>query len=661
MPTAVENPGVSAGALVTVAFLKAQMDAGSDHLGIFMPLVLDVASRLPISFFTVEDVQLALESTHSVSMPKHLVATLLRRASKGYLIKESGTFRWNPRAGTQNSTVDTKKEMIERGQRRLAEALISHAQRRKVTVQSADDALKMLFGFLEKEQIALLSEMPSRAPGNYELDQRESSVVAEFIESIVLNDPAFLSVLRAMLEGLVLYHAAFLPDLNNATRRFRNLRVVFDGSLVREALGYAGPPLRSLLREAIEVLKSSGVECTVFEKTLEETRSILAMYEARLATTRGCAELKPSPMTRNFLTQRQKPSDMVELSTFLARDTAAAGFRILPSPPREDEFTAGERKLAARLRRPNAGPELDMEPRIVHDVECIAGVLTLRMGRRSNLLEDAGVVFATDSTTVIRSVQTWWQVDEEQTSVPPIVHIRALTNLAWLKKPALCGDLKIQELVVLCAAALQPKPATWESFRRHLSRLQKSDRITSDEAAAILVSEMLDRALKSAELESDDPDNVEVATLDEAVERVKAVYATEAARKVQQAEEEKTARVADAAERMQQAIDRADAAERSTAESARKRALRIQARARKWAHPITQAVRWTANIILLVGAYSLIAEQHFRRGLVGIVSVCGILFVFFEFYVLRNHITAWLIRLEETLQDHLLSFFGIDD
>jgi hypothetical protein len=54
MATTTESPGVTGGVLVTVAFLKAQMDAGNDHLGIFVPLVLDVIGRLPLSAFTVE-------------------------------------------------------------------------------------------------------------------------------------------------------------------------------------------------------------------------------------------------------------------------------------------------------------------------------------------------------------------------------------------------------------------------------------------------------------------------------------------------------------------------------------------------------------------------------------------------------------------------------
>jgi len=67
--------------LVTVAFLKARLDEGSDHLGIFMPLVLDVLGRLSTASFTTEEIQEALAKDHGVAIPQQTVGTLLRRGS----------------------------------------------------------------------------------------------------------------------------------------------------------------------------------------------------------------------------------------------------------------------------------------------------------------------------------------------------------------------------------------------------------------------------------------------------------------------------------------------------------------------------------------------------------------------------------------------------
>src|SRR5208282_2884710 len=126
-----DAPDLRGGGLVTVAFLKAQLDGGSDHLGIFMPLVLDVVARMETQTFATVDVQRSLGTSHGVAMPQETVSTLLKRAvRKGYLLRESGRYRRSPAHPLPTVSVAAEKAQIEESQRHLAEALFAHAQRR---------------------------------------------------------------------------------------------------------------------------------------------------------------------------------------------------------------------------------------------------------------------------------------------------------------------------------------------------------------------------------------------------------------------------------------------------------------------------------------------------------------------------------------------------
>jgi hypothetical protein len=168
---------------------------------------------------------------------------------------------------------------------------------------------------------------------------------------------------------------------------------------------------------------------------------------------------------------------------------------------------------------------------------------------RSMTIEDAQAVFATASPLVIRNTRLWWEEDEHETGVEPVVHIRALTGLAWLKKPSLCSDFKVNELVELCEAALRPSQRTWERFLRHLDTLEKSKKLSSDEVTAILVSAMSDHLLKATEFENDDPSDIDAVTLDEIVGRVTASYAADAKERVQAVTGEYEAKLAGMEER----------------------------------------------------------------------------------------------------------------
>lgn len=644
-----EVPRIQAGGLVTVAFLKARLDEGSDHLGIFLPLVLNAVERLSRASFTTAEVQESLAATHKVAMPQETVTTLLKRATRGrYLLREAGRYRLNPGRPLPASDVISQKEAIELGQRKLGEALRRHAAKRGLELTSIEAALEALFGFLEQEQVALLLSGVAEHPDRSDAPRLERAVIAEFVHDAIRDDPALVSVLSGMLEGLVLYHAAFLPELATTNRNFRDLRVVFDSVLVRQALGYEGLALQTLLRETISLFKASGVQCLVLDKSVQEIRRILSMYEEKLATSAGRSSLWPLPMTRHFLTKRYSPGDAREMSALLDREIVAIGLQVLTAPRHTKPHTAGEKALAKRLADPAKRNEF--EPRVVHDVDCIAAVLTLRKGHRAHSVDDARAVFVTSAPMVIRNTRLWWEEDEGEVGIPPVLHVRALANFAWLKKPSLCTDFKIRELVALCGAALRPKKETWQRFLRHLGTLESSKKLTSDEATSIVVSAMSDRLLREAENDGDDSHDIDAVTLDEIVDRVKASYRVKADERVLEIETDFGKKLQETEARERAALARAEIVERSTAEQLRRRDLAMEGRARLWARNVTRVIQGLVAAAVICGAVALIVGHPLQSGLIGIVVGGAIvIFVALELIGILRHVSEWRTLFEVRL------------
>jgi hypothetical protein len=656
-PPGATTPEVRAGGLVTLAFLKARLDEGEDHLGIFMPLVLDVVPGLANRNFVVSDVQSALAETHGVAMPQAAVATLLKRAVRRHiLIRDAGRFHANPDRELPRSNVDGQKALIGKGQLRLGEALQHHASKRGLTLDSADDALGLLLRFMEEEQVALLLGIPSEASGAEGLSQLKSGVIAEFLHDVVEADHALMAVLTGMLEGLVLYHAAFLPDLAASDRKFHDLKVYFDSVLVRQALGYEGEGARILMRDTVDLLKRSGVQCLVFDKTVQEIHRILSMYESKLATSMGRKSLRQVPMTRHFLVQRFTPSDVQEMTALLEPEIAAVGLLIQPMPSHTAKFTSDENALAERLA--NSKTHDKLEPRVTHDVDCVAAVLTMRQGRRSRRIEDAHAVFATTSFLVIQTTRAWWEEDEREAGVPPLVHIRSLANLAWLKNPSLNGDFHVRELVALCSAAMRPSQRTWRRFLDYLDSLQASQRLSTDEVTAIIVSAVSDQLLREAELEEGSSEDLDAETLDEVVARVKADYSADAEKRVRELAQSHERDMANALETAEAAASRAREAERSAAEQLRRREMAIEGRARRWARRAVSLVFWILVGVVIVGEVAVVATVRFPEGWVGVLvglavvvaTVLGALGILRQLSDLRTKLEA---RLQMRLRDWL--------
>lgn len=613
-----QKPHVTAGGLVTVAFLKARLDEGDDHLGIFMPLLLDVMAGLGTRYFLAADVQEAMEQAHGVAMPQEAIKTLLKRAAKKKIvIRESGRYKVNADHELERANVSGQKAQIAAAQLRLGDSLKAHAIKRGLGLETSCDALELLMRFVDGQQVAILLGLPPDGRSGAGLTPVESQVVAEFIHDIAAEDQALSSVFQGVLEGLVLYHAAFLPDLAGVDRRFRDLNVVFDSVLVRHALGYEGTGVAIPMRETIDLLRASGADCIVFDKTVEEIQRILAMYRDRLGTDKGRRGLHQVPMARHFLTQCYSPSDVHEMSVRLEAEIAAVGLTIRTAPMRAAKFTADEASLARRLEDPQKHDHL--EPRVLHDVDCVAGVLTLRRGVRAHRLEEAKAVFATSSPLVIRNTRLWWEEDELEAGVSPIVHIRALANLAWLKKPRTTEDLQMSELVALCAACMRPAQRTWQRFLKHLDQLQAAQRLSQDEATAIIVSAVSDRLLREAELDEDDPEDIDASTLDEVVERVKADYAAEAEKRVESLATSYDQQLKDVSSASDLEVAAAKQEARSASERLRRRDLAIEGRARRWSTRIVAALFWVVALLLTAGELAFLLTFSFGGGAVGVL------------------------------------------
>jgi hypothetical protein len=586
------SPRVGPGGLVTVAYIKARLDEGKDQIGIFQPLVIDAVANITTRHFAVAEVQESIASRNGVTMPQETVSTLLRRAARdGLLIRDAGRFRVNPNKPLPIVDLVAAKASLGASQDAFGHALADFMRSRRLNVADASAALDLLLQFLLEQQVTVIlgAALTQTAAG---VSHRHSTVIAEFLRDIVPGNDFLQKALAGILQGLVLYHASFLPDLADVARRFDNLTVAFDTVLVRQALGYEGTAPRVMLRETIDLLAASDVRCVVFDKTVREIQRILHMFQDKLATSAGRESLRPGPMVRHFLTQRYAPSDVQEMSALLESEIRAAGLTIVRVPPHEARFTGDERKLAARLANPKTGDLA--EPRVEHDVDCVAAVLTLRRGHRADRVENARVVFATISPLVIQSTRLWWESDEAETGVPPIVHVRALANLAWLKRPKVSPDFQLQDLIAVCGAAMSPTSRTWNRFLKHLDRLQKEDRLTEDQATAIVISSMSDSLLRDAEIESDDPADIDAGTLDEVVARVTEQYSEQADARVREAEEKRS-----------RALERL-----------RRRELQIDGRARGWAAGLANAAFLGCVVIVAAAAITLMLSTVVQGGLI---------------------------------------------
>ena len=307
-----------------------------------------------------------------------------------------------------------------------------------------------------------------------------------------------------------------MKDVSATTRKFKNLRVAFDSRLLFSALGLQGDDLERSTLELVGLLGDTGAVLEVFEPTIGEMRRILAVYEEKIGTTKGRLELHPTDLTRHLIGKRYQPSDIRQIAGLLEANIRKIGFNLRELPDRVAEHTMDEADLSRRLADDGGN---EKSARVVHDVDCIAAILTQRKGRTSDSLDNASAVFVSDSGSTVRTVRGWYAAQEGR-GCGPIIHVLVLSNFAWLKRPASASKLKVHELMALCSAALRPTPEAWQHFIDHLRRLEAEGELNDEEITAIVASELTENLLAERGIDAES----DATSLTEVVERVKSGY-----------------------------------------------------------------------------------------------------------------------------------------
>lgn len=299
--------------------------------------------------------------------------------------------------------------------------------------------------------------------------------------------------------------------------------------------------------------------------------------------------LRPTDVTRHFVASHYSPSDVAAAIGMLRENLGQLGVKVRSFPKREASTTSNEGALTASLKRAD---ESELEPRITHDVDCVAAILVLRRGERSFSLDTERAVFATTSASVVRTVRDWYRRTGEA-GVPPVIHAWALSNAAWLKKPTAATNKKLHELVALCSAALRPSPKAWKAFLKELARLHSEGKISSVEQVSLVARELV--TCRLADVDGDG--EVDANTIGEVIEQARAEEDERTQRAVAEVQSDADRKLAAA----EAALSNAQVAHRTLAEERRQLELRIRGRARRLARAVSTLFFGLSVVVVTAG------------------------------------------------------------
>jgi hypothetical protein len=569
----------------------------------FMPFVERAIGSLNRNRFTSDQVKSELQNKYGLQIPDITLSKMLNRfKSRNDVIKEAGSYVIQSKIEFKG--LESVREEAGVKLSTLSRELRQFASEKGITYTSEDDAASALFDFLERfHSDVLLRNGSPQSPGNVD---RETKVLSRFIYEECQSDNNLYNCLNTVVVGYTLQDALTLSNISTPPKEFEGLEVYFDSGFLFGLLGFEGEAHERAFTETTQLLRRTGARLRCFRTTVDEMERILDVYRRKLHTVKGRSELRPTPLTRYFLGSNSTSGDVEEIIALLDESLTEKGIQIRERPKRNSRYTLDEDDLYVRLSKDSdKNKENDEEqrrqitPRVDHDVDCTAAILTLRHGQRPPDLDSTSAVFASTSKSTVDTICEWHK--HQSNGISPVLRVSEVSNRAWLKRPSAATDLKMNELVALCYAALRPSDEAWSKFKSRLEKMVEAGKINSDEKAALVASKFTDRALSEAEEEAE----LDESTLDEVIFRVKEKYSQEAKERIQQVKDEAESEIADLEQELQEAEEERD----RQARDATRQEKKLDSLIGLLASAVANTAYYGAAMFLVIGLYTGLPES----------------------------------------------------
>ena len=602
--------------IVSLAFIKTNWDLRQKgYLDNFVPIVAESLRFLKQDIVSLQELQESVKQQFGLRVPQGAIEAILKRTKKyKYVQVDQGIYKRNNEELARLDFHDIRQTVIEKYET-FINALIENCNKFWGIKWSAEDADNALQYYLQDNELSIItaSTYGTTIPMALPPVKNAKYFVGAFIQKLQETNSSLMEYLDTIVKGNMLANAIFLPDPNQAARKFKNTEVYFDTTFLIYALGYAGEARRSPCVELLELLYETGASLKCFRHTLDEIRNIIDNLAKRLAKGQKIEGYGQSiPSVEYFLSEGFTASDLELLLVKLEKDLEALRIRIVGKPEYEQKYVIDEEGLDDAFK--NIGYRFDRARQ--RDVDSISAIVRLRKGREYSLLEDCRAVFVTSNTALAKECANYFCKIDKRDVVSPCLTDYTLTNILWLKKPMASPELPRKRIIADCYAATHPDEPMWRKYLKEIDKLSKDEKVSEDDYYILRYSLEAKQALM--ELTKGDVDVFSRGTIKEILDLIRSNIRAEYIEQIS-AEQERAEKAEEAFEqvkkdtieeytiKLEKETKRADGAE-AKVESKKLQEMvrkgRIKIFANKTASIVTNAVMIIIGILLVIGLSS---------------------------------------------------------
>jgi len=605
--------------LVSLAFLKMNWDINkTNYLDNFIPFAIESLKDFNVDIISTQALQKQILDNFGIQIPINVIKSLLfRLCKKGIVAVNNYIFYRNNEKLIDKEFVTIQKD-VQKSYSDLINDIRNYSQRTHNTRLLESDVERILLSFISFNQIALFQPNPSDNifPSIKGLSQKERLIISDYINNLNQTNSPLLNNLETIAIGYMIANALYLPDLQNANKKFQRTRIFFDTSFIIYALGYGGEEMKIPALELLNLLRINGAQLFCFSHTLEEIKGIFLACISKL----GHIEDTPFGRTVHFFTINGfTPSDIQLLVSKLERNLENLHIKVIDKPDfKEHKYIIDEKLLFSEIKANMLYPK---DNAIQKDVDSIAAIYRFRKGNVCTKIEDSKALFVTTNNTLASISKNLYYKENDISTIPPCLTDYTLTNIVWLKTPTQAPALPTKRLIADCYAAIQPNERVMKKWFAEIEKLERGQEVSEEDYYFMRYSPEIQNSIMEISLGF--PDAITEGTVPQIIERARQKNIGEV-NKVLQEQKDKT-RVIE---------------EKYTEELKSKQKneylleKKIKDYSSKIAYIISRILQIGLIIILFTGTLLTFQQDFFRKNIIKSIAANPLTFFLFIFFII---------------------------
>jgi hypothetical protein len=473
--------------------IRALYDKGEDYIDSFWPFALNILptnkSQLPL-----EHIQTGIKKKYDLDIPQYSLSIILTRAKrKHFLFQKEQKYALTNKGLKYLEVLETEREADRRINEFIDDAKLFLQEKYRLTF-SRNEIKDLIQAFI-KEHIEFFKQFtcPESATAEWgtrdKLLQTNESALLNYFTEVERSKPTIFKTLQDVVCGSIISAILNSKSFAEPTKKFERTSVYLDTNFVFSILNLDFDEFNKPALELFNLMKSeSSFELRVFDFTVNEMVSVLRNYAKEQYLY--IPSIKVSSIFSSLKAKGWTSATVIEFIVKIEEKLWALEIAIEPTSvelprynPKKSEYRS------ALLQYKPEQHELGQN----HDLAAIEKIIELRK-KPVRRIESAKSFFLTSDIRLAK-YDFLEMGHKEQATICEVIPDRLLTNLLWLKNPALMREIPLGTIIAMHSRHLFINKELWKKFYETVETLQNKKTINDKDISILLYDKHIQEIL----------------------------------------------------------------------------------------------------------------------------------------------------------------------